>query len=393
MSPRFNLAIRLASLHGSLSAVTGAQTPLWPLFLAWKGLDPFEIGLVLSAAYIVKIVSNPIAGYVSDRLGERRLPLVVLAAVAFVSFIPFAFVDGFSSLLALTLLAAGAFTALTPLGDNLTLHAISGQRIQYGHVRVWGSLTFMVFSGLASKFLIGRPPILILFTVLGTLALTVFACWRLPRIRTVRPKGRQQPIGALLKNPVFLLFLATATLNLSSNTALYGFATLHWQSAGLSGGMIGALWAEMVAAEAIVFSFGHRIATRLGPRWLLVAGALGGVVRWTVTGIATDPVALASVQWMHCLTFTATHLGAMYFIQRSIPAELSGRAQAIYSACSSGLNYGIFMPITGLLYEQWGGGDAFLAMTGLSVIGLVLAAWFLRRWTGGPLFAAEGAAT
>ena len=156
--------------------------------------------------------------------------------------------------------------------------------------------------------------------------------------------------------------------------------------------MIGALWAEMVAAEAIVFSFGHRIATCLGPRWLLVAGALGGIVRWTVTGIATDPVALASVQWMHCLTFTATHLGAMYFIQRSIPAELSGRAQTIYSACSSGLNFGIFLPITGLLYERLGGGNAFLVMTGLSAAGFILATLLLRRWTGGPLFASEAGA-
>lgn len=389
MTPRLNLAVRLGSLHASLSAVSGIQTALWPLFLAWKGLDPVEIGLVLSAAYIVKIVSNPIAGYVSDRLGERRLPLVVLAAVAFVAFLPFAFVEGFPSLLALTLFAAGAFTALTPLGDNLTLHAISSQRIHYGHVRVWGSLSFMVFSGFASKLLIGRPPILILLTVLATLAFTVFACWRLPRIRTDRPKGRQRPIGALLKNPVFLLFLGTATLNLSSNTALYGFATLHWQSVGLSGGQIGGLWAEMVAAEAIVFSLGHRIAARLGPRWLLVAGAFGGIVRWTVTGTSIDPLALAAVQWMHCLTFTATHLGTMYFIQRSIPAELSGRAQAIYSACSSGLNFGIFLPITGLLYERLGGGDAFLVMSGLSALGLVLATFLLRRWTGGPIFAAE----
>lgn len=389
MTPRLDLAVRLGSLHASLSAVSGIQTALWPLFLAWKGLDPVEIGLVLSAAYIVKIVSNPIAGYVSDRLGERRLPLVLLSAFAFVAYAPFGFVDGFPALLGLTLLAAGAFTALTPLGDNLTMHAISSQRIHYGHVRLWGSLSFMVFSGYASKLLIGRPPALILATMLVTVALTAFACWRLPRIRTDRPKGRQQPIGALLKNPIFLLFLGTATLNLSSNTALYGFATLHWQAAGMSGGQIGALWAEMVAAEAIVFSFGHRIAAKLGPRWLLVAGAVGGIVRWSVTGTSVDPWTLAAVQWMHCLTFTVNHLGTMYFIHRSVPAQLSGRAQAIYSACSSGLNFGIFLPITGLLYERLGGGDAFLVMSGLSALGLVLATFLLRRWTGGPIFAAE----
>jgi PPP family 3-phenylpropionic acid transporter len=391
MSPRLRLGFRLATLHASLSTVSGIQTPLWPLFLAWKGLSPVQIGVILSAAYVVKIVSNPIAGHISDRLGDRRLPLVVLSTVAIIAYAPFVFVGGFGTLFVLTLIAAGAFTALTPLGDTLTLLAISGERIHYGHVRVSGSLSFMLFSGLASYLLIGRPPILIVYTLLGGLAFALFACWQLPRVRGERAAGPPRAIGILLRSPVFLLFVGAATLNQSSNTALYGFATLHWHASGVSSGMIGSLWAEMVAAEAIFFLVGHRIAAAMGPRWLLVLGAAGGLVRWTVTGLTVDPVALAAVQWMHCLTFTATHLGAMYFIQKSIPIEMSGRAQAIYSSVASGLNFGLFLPVAGYLYEHIGGGGTFLVMTGLSAGGLVLAAILLRVWKGGQLLAPEPA--
>lgn len=389
MSPRLSLATRLATLHGALSTVGGIQTPLWPLFLAWKGLNPVEIGAVLSAAYVVKIVSNPIAGAISDRLGDRRLPLVVLAAAALIFYLPYAVVGGFVPLVIVTLFAAGAFTALTPLGDALTLLAISGQRLHYGHVRVSGSLTFMVFSGLASYLLIGQPPLYILWALLAGLAFAVFACWRLPRIKGDRNAGPPRAIGVLLKNRVFLLFLGAAFLNQSSNTALYGFATLHWHANGVSSGAIGGLWAEMVGAEAIFFLVGHRIAAAIGPRWLLIAGSLGGMVRWTVTGLTVDPVSLAAVQWMHCLTFTATHLGAMYFIQRSIPIELTGRAQAIYSSIASGLNFGVFLPITGLLVEIIGGGRTFLLMSLLSAGGLALGLLLLRVWQGGPLFGPE----
>jgi len=385
MSPRLNLGIRLATLHAALSAVSGIQTPLWPIFLAWRGLDPVEIGLVLSAAYIVKIVSNPIAGYVSDRLGDRRMPLIVLAVIALLAYAPFATVTGFVPLFVLTLLAAGAFTALTPLADNLTLLAISGQRLHYGHVRVWGSIAFLVFSGLSTDLLIDRPPLLILWTLLAGLAFAVFACWRLPRVRGERQAaGGARGMGTLLKSPIFVLFVGAAALNQTSNTALYGFATLHWRAGGLSGAEIGGLWAEMVAAEAIFFSFGHRIAARVGSHWLLIAGGAGGIVRWIVTASTVDPILLASVQWMHYLTFTATHLAAMYFIQRSIPIELSGRAQALYSAIANGLNFGLFLPVVGLLYAGIGGSLTFLVMAGVSAGGLGLSVLLLRFWSGGP---------
>jgi PPP family 3-phenylpropionic acid transporter len=385
MSPRLSLATRLATLHASLSAVSGIQTPLWPLFLAWRGLSPVEIGAVLSTAYIVKIVSNPIAGAISDRMGDRRLPLLALGIASLIFYLPFAVVGGFVPLMIVTVFAAGVFTALTPLGDALTLLAIAGQRLHYGHVRVSGSLSYMVVSGLASYLLIGRPPLWIVWAVLTGIAFALFACWRLPRIKGDRGGGPPRAVGVLLKNRVFLLFLAAATLNQSSNTALYGFATLHWHANGVSSGAIGGLWAEMVAAEAVFFLLGHRIAAAVGPRWMLIAGSLGGLVRWGVTGLTVDPVALASVQWMHCFTFTATHLGAMYFIQRSIPIELTGRAQALYSSIASGLNFGISLPVAGWLVETIGGGHTFLAMTLLSAGGLGFGVLLLRNWSGGPL--------
>jgi PPP family 3-phenylpropionic acid transporter len=388
MNPRLGLGIRLATFHASLSTVSGVQTPLWPLFLAWRGLGPVEIGLILSAAYVVKIVSNPIAGNISDRLGDRRLPLLVLAGTALAAYLLFSFVTGFWPLLAVTLVAAGAFTALTPLGDNLTLLAISGQRIHYGHVRVFGSISFMLISGLASDLLIGEPPLYIVWALIGGLVFTLFACWRLPSVRGERQSGKRRGMRTLLRSPVFLLFIGACALNQSSNTALYGFGTLYWHGGGLSGAEIGGLWVEMVAAEAIFFSFGHRIAAAIGPRWLLVLGGAGGVIRWLVTALTVDPALLATVQWMHCLTFTASHLAAMYFIQRSIPIELSGRAQALYSSIALGINFGLFLPVAGWQYEAIGGGQTFLVMAALSAGGLAVSLVLLRIWSGGPAIAA-----
>jgi PPP family 3-phenylpropionic acid transporter len=379
---RLGLALRLTTFHAATNSAVAILTSLWPLFLAAKGLTPVQIGLVLASASFVKIVSNPAAGWASDRLGERRLPLVALAVIALIAYAQFAFVDGFGPLLALTIVASGAFTALTPLGDNYTMLAIADRDIAYGHVRVGGSIGFMIVAGLASDLLIGRPPMEILWALLAGLVFTLFACWWLPKVRGERVANQPRAWSTLLRSPIFLLFLGAATLNLTSHTVLNGFATLHWKAHGLSGGTIGALWVEGVAAEILFFTFGHRLVKRIGPAWLLFMSGAGGILRWTVTGLTVDPIALASVQWLHCMTFAATHLAAMYFIQRAVPVPLSGRAQAIYSSVALGLNYGLMLPVAGFMVERIGGGDAFLSMTLLSAGGMALSLVLMRKWKG-----------
>ncbi|HIJ62886.1 MAG TPA: MFS transporter, partial [Rhodospirillaceae bacterium] len=151
----------------------------------------------------------------------------------------------------------------------------------------------------------------------------------------------------------------------------YGFATLHWRAAGLSGPLIGALWAEGVIAEVVLFAFGRRVVARLGPRRLLAIAGAAGVLRWSVLGLTSDPWAVAAVQLLHAATFGATHLGAMHFISAAAPAGLSARAQALYASVTVGLAPGLAMLAAGGLYQAMAG-QAFLVMGGVAGIGWAL---------------------
>jgi PPP family 3-phenylpropionic acid transporter len=162
----------------------------------------------------------------------------------------------------------------------------------------------------------------------------------------------------------------------------YGFATLHWRAAGLSGAVIGGLWAEGVIAEVVLFTFGAALVGRFGPARLMASGAIAGVLRWTVMAATSDPWLLAAVQVLHAFTFGASHLGAMHFINRAAPPGLSTSAQGIYSSVAMGIVPGIAMLVAGRLYEDAGGG-AFLVMSAVSAAGFALSLRLLRRWDGG----------
>ena len=254
-------------------------------------------------------------------------------------------------------------------------------------MRLWGSIAFIVAAVGAGQLLVGRDENLILWLIVATLALTIGATAGLPAASTPAPTvdgSRRSPILGLLSNRVFVIFLVAVGMVQASHAAYYGFATLHWRAAGLSDGAIGALWAEGVVAEIVLFAFSGAIAKRFGPARLLLIGAAAGVVRWGVLGWTADLAVVAAVQWLHALTFAATHLGAMHFLVRAIPREHSATAQTLYAALGVGVLMGVAMIISGEIYGALAGA-AFYAMAVMSALGGLASIVLARSWQGSRL--------
>jgi len=373
MDERKSLAVRLSCFYAAVFAVIGVQLPFWPLYLKAKGLDPSDIGLLMAAAFFVKILTNPLVGHVVDRKGERRRPMLFMAAAALLLTMLFQPVEGFLQLLAVTLLTAASFTALMPLGDSLTMYSAVAHKLDYGRIRLWGSLAFIATATLGGSLLVDAPRAAILWACVIGQAATWLAVRGLPDVRPQQAKDQSHAsIRPLLTDKGFLLFLAATSMTQVSHMIYYGFATLHWQEAGIPGWVIGSLWAEGVIAEVVLFAFGNKVVARFGPVRLIAFGAAAGVVRWTVLSMTTDPLLLASVQFLHAFTFGATHLGAMHFINRNTPPGLSGRAQGIYASVANGIVPGTAMLVAGRLYQTYGG-LSFLGMTIVAGVGLLLA--------------------
>ena len=368
-----SLAVRLSCFYAAVFAVIGVQLPFWPLYLKAKGLDPSDIGLLMAAAFFVKILTNPLVGHVVDRNGERRRPMLFMAAAAVLLTMLFQPAEGFLQLLAVTLLTAASFTALMPLGDSLTMYSAVAHKLDYGRIRLWGSLAFIATATLGGSLLVDAPRAAILWACVIGQAATWLAVRGLPDVRPQQSKDQSHAsIRPLLTDKRFLLFLAATSMTQVSHMIYYGFATLHWQEAGIPGWVIGSLWAEGVIAEVMLFAFGNKVVARFGPVRLIAFGAAAGVVRWTVLSMTTDPLLLASVQFLHAFTFGATHLGAMHFINRNTPPGLSGRAQGIYASVANGIVPGTAMLVAGRLYQTYGG-LSFLGMTIVAGFGLLLA--------------------
>ena len=370
------MAIRLALFYAAVFLFVGVSLPFWPVWLTAKGLSATEIGLLITAGTWVRIAAPPIAAHFADRRGRRRGVLILLAGASLAAHLLFLVAEGFAALLAVSILAAIAFTPIIPMGENMTLLASRDRGFDYARVRLWGSIAFIVGAIAGGRFVGAAGAEVILWLVLGTLALTVLATAAMPE--TGSPPARHRvPVAALLSDPSMIVFLVTASLIQASHAAAYGFATLAWRASGIEDDVIGLLWAEGVLAEIVLFALGGGLAARLGPARLLAIGAIAGIVRWV--GFATEPGLglLVVLQALHALTFGAAHLGAMLYLVRAVPPEHSASAQALYSGAAMGLVMGGATILAGALYDDVGAG-AFYAMAAMSAAGLAGAVLLAR---------------
>ena len=370
-------SIRYAVFYGALFLTVGVYMPFFPVFLKSRGLDAAEIGLLFALLSWTKVATTPAIAQIADRSGRAKATLAIAAALSLLFFIGLTGARGFWPILLIMLPAAACHQALTPIAESQTMAAVLRERLDYGRIRLWGSLTFILGTVGAGFLITGREPDLVLYLILGALALTVLAALALPGRRDpLHESARLSPL-ALLGKRRFLLFLGTVSLLQAGHAVYYGFSALHWKAAGLSEITIGWLWAEGVVAEILLFVVSGAVVARVGPAGLLVLAALASVLRWSVLAATTALPALVAVQALHALTFGAAHLAAMHFIARAAPPGLSATAQSLYAAVSGGIAMGLSMLAAGALYQAYAGG-AFLVMAGLSAGGLALALVLLR---------------
>jgi PPP family 3-phenylpropionic acid transporter len=374
LGPAAPISTRLGAFYAASFLVVGIQTPFWPVWLAGRGLDATEIALLFAAGIWAKVIATPLVGGLADRLGRRRAIMVALAAAACIAYAALWPAWGFWPLLWLNLVAGVTQSALMPLGDSITLAAVRGERLDYGRIRVWGSVSFIVAALGSGALLAGNsapvaPGNTVLALVLAASVLLLAACFWIPPAPATAGRARWAALGRFAADRRFWLFVASGSALQSSHQLYYGFGTLYWRDLGFSDTVIGALWAEGVVAEIVLFWQSAPLVARMGPLGLMALGGIAGILRWSLIGIVPGLAAAAVLQLLHALTFGASHIGAMYFMARTVPPGAAASAQSLYAAVSAGLGSGFVMLAAGALYSAYNG-QAYLFMALLSAAGL-----------------------
>lgn len=394
---RFGFAVRVALFFGAYFFVVGIHVPYLPLWLNGRGLTASEIGLVASAPMALRILVPPVMAFLADRAGRHREVVISLAWAGLGCLALLASAHGLLPILLLTLLHALCWSSIMPLTETVAVSGVRRSGLDYGRMRLWGSLSFIAASFIGGV-LISRfgTEVAIWMLMAGALGVAM-AAHLMPRgetrasgdeahLQTAQPPDGKAPVRlaeilGLVRAPWFVTFLLAVGSIQGAHAVFYTFGTLHWQRQGIPAAWAGGLWTIGVAVEVALFAWSGLAAARIGALGLICAGACASLVRWLAMALDPPLAMLVGLQALHGLTYGATHLGAIHFLARRVPERQAGTAQAIYAAAISGMmTMATFM--AGYLYT-WVAGRAYLAMAALACCGLV-AVLSLWRWPVRP---------
>ena len=149
--------------------------------------------------------------------------------------------------------------------------------LNYGRIRLWGSLAFLLCNIGAGYMLASTPAdaviIALILISLTAAAISIRAPARAVRSEPGTPRPPPRPLPAAL-----VWFIAGGALLQGSHATVYGFGSIEWRAQGISESVIGWLWAIGVIAEVILFwLIGRGVGRGADSRILMLMGAGCGI--------------------------------------------------------------------------------------------------------------------
>jgi len=373
-------AQRMALQYVLLFGASGVSLPFAGLWFRSQGLSGAEIGALLAAPMLGRLVTGPLLAVWADGFRTRRVPIAVLGLVMAVGYGGAGLVEGFAGWVVCWFVGATAAAALIPLTDVMTLRLAAREGFSFSLPRGCGSAAFVGANvGMGALLLTAPMDVVIVWLAAAAVGIALVAAVLLPPepVAEVGPLAgleRFRGLGRLAVDPVFMTAIFAVGAVQAAHAFQYGFSAILWKTQGISEAVTGQLWAFGVVVEiALMWLFEPwRRRAGIGPWSLLMVGAAVAVLRWSAMAFAPPLWLLWPLQALHALTFAATFLAGVQIVERLAPRDSQTAAQTLSSVVSAGVLIGLATAASGPLYDRFGAGG-YWAMAVMAAAGLLAA--------------------
>ena len=345
------------------------------VFLRARGFSDAEVGYLQGVMALAGVVGPIAVGHLADRFGRRRWALLACVAL-FAAVLPP--LNATTVFLPAAILAAGiglfGRTAI-PLTDTLASCELPEPTRDYGRVRVWGSIGFVLTLVVIRVFgLIDESSSTSIMTaMLVTAGLCFLSSSALPDHHRARREAEAQADTGGGFDAVFWLFVFVALTHRLGMSAYYFFFTNYLRDV-LKMEQAAWVWCIGAAAEIPLLFAGGWVIRRFGIPAMLMASLAAVSVRLCVYAWAPVLAVILPVQVLHALTFGAFHAASIEFLRRKVPAARRGVAVALYMSLSLGVSNWIGSSVGGVIVEHWGYASLYLIYSFPPLVGLACVA-------------------
>ncbi len=344
------------TIPGSLSgamifqfAVGGALMPFVTVLLRDYGLDITQVSYIFLASTSTLLVFPFFWGMLADRFIPLNRLFTILNLLAIAALVAFSLQRTFLGFLITFTAFYACFNPTLSLINPLCFYHLADPRAQFGPLRAWGSLGWIIPSIPIYFWLASAPGQELGFTVylaIGFCAAMVGLSFFLPHTPPgttataprVEPRiGYGQAVRRLLRDPNYLIILISFFLVAGSFSLLVFYSPPLLEDLGLARRWLGPIQMIGVGLEVALFRWPAAALRRLTYSTTIAMGCLALLLRHVLFAFVDDLWILAASYLLAGAVIVFYHIGASLLVNAMAAAEVRSTAQALLVLFGSGM--------------------------------------------------------
>jgi OHS family lactose permease-like MFS transporter len=359
-------------------------------------LSGAEAGVVFSANFIAAMCSQPVYGFVSDKVGTRKHILWAVGALCSLCGLFFVYV--YAPLLKANLLlgaaVGGVYLGVTFIAGSYAIESYVdriGRRhgFEYSRVRLCGSLGFASAAMLTGHLYNINPGInFFIASGAGLLLIAMLALWKTGggdadhEAASAAGKVKLADALGLLRDPKFWRFmvfiLGVTNLYLVFDQQFPSYFASLFPTPQQGAAMFGYLNSAQIFIEAGGLFLSPLLVRRIGAkRGLMLAGAIM-LLRIGGSSFAAGPLSISVLKMLHSLELPVLVVSVFRYIAHHFDNRLASTLYMVGVSFGHSLGLAILSPLVGRSYDLLGFPATYLVLAGLGAVFLALSAWALE---------------
>ncbi|MCC6219885.1 MAG: MFS transporter [Deltaproteobacteria bacterium] len=360
----------------------GLITGFFPLYCRNIGLLPFQIALVSASESLANLLGPLLlTSYLYQKPHTRKVLLQCSVAACFLFFLLYCF-KSFFAVLVIWFLCLFVHKSILGVVDADAIRDDVGATIEYGRVRLWGSVGFMI-----TVFVLGwqRDEFGISSTLLSGLFILGLLCAAstlVPEVSFEKEKKRAHTFKtffASIYSKSLILFLLASMFSWAAGGLFVTYFSLRLEQLGCNGKLISLAWIVGVVAEVVIFVYFTAIEKYFSLVTVLRWSILLTVLRWVLVATSSSVWVIILSQTFHAFSFGSLHLSSMKLMHSMLPSEHRYRGQALLIAVSGGIGTLLGRLVGGLGAYVLGEKSDLSQLFWLSVALSAIAAYFAYK--------------
>jgi MFS transporter, OHS family, lactose permease len=332
-------------------------------------LTSSEIGFVFAANFAGAMISQPLYGYISDKIGLRKHLLWTIAALCIScgAFFELVYAPLLATSLTLGAVLGGLYLGITFLAGSYAIESFVdrvGRKygFEYGRARLWGSLGF-ASAAFVSGHLYNLDPAYNygLASLAGVLLVPILLAARIEPSRdeqmsltSLKMRDALAILGIREFWGFMVLILGVTNLYLVYDQQFPRYFASLFADPQVGRTMFGYLSSAQIFVEAGMLFIAPSIVSYLGPkRGLMLATAIM-IVRITGSGIADGPVSISCMKMLHSLELPILIVSVFKYIAMHFETRLASTTYMVGFSFGHSLGLALLSPIAGKAYDLFG---------------------------------------